>query len=319
MMRCTHCQLTSTQPALLCASCGHVTMNCDDPRAGTQIDGFTVLGCIATNHRASVYLAVTATEKVALKLYHECIESIDHTRFVREVQAQARAVHPAIAALRGSGQLANGQRYLASEWIAGVTLEQSLDNQPIDWAAAAAIIDSMSAGLAVVHANAIVHRDLKPSNIVLRNGDPTAAVMLDFGHALLQHDPRATESGMVLGSAAYMSPEQARGEKLDGRSDLYALGVILYQCLTGLLPHQGISAPQMLLAQLHSPVVSPSTRVPHLVIPREIEDLCMWLLAKDRAARVPNTHVLSAMLRAMRATATPAVNRPVSVSVVGAL
>ncbi len=150
-----------------------------------------------------------------------------------------------------------------------------------------------------IHAAGVVHRDLKPSNVMVpRIGHP-AAVILDFSHALILGEARLTDTGTVLGSAAFMSPEQAAGQELDGRSDLYALGVILYQLLTGVPPFDDVAPAELLRRHQHEPVVSPRRRAPGRDIPRVADDLCMWLLAKERAARVPNAHVLAVTLGAV--------------------
>ena len=124
----------------------------------------------------------------------------------------------------------------------------------------------------------VVHGGLEPSNVIVRAGRP-AATIVDFSHAVFAND-RMTATG----SAAYISPEQAQGAPLDGRSDFYALGVILYELLCGELPFEG---------HQHEPVIAPRMRAPDRDIPKIAEDLCMWLLAKERDARLPNARVFA--------------------------
>jgi serine/threonine protein kinase len=103
------------------------------------------------------------------------------------------------------------------------------------WSEIRPVVAALGAGLDAIHRAGIVHRDVKPQNVMLPRGS-AGAVILDFGHALVLGDERLTDRGVILGSASYMAPEQAAGQPLDGRADLYALGVILYRALTGVLP-----------------------------------------------------------------------------------
>jgi serine/threonine-protein kinase len=211
---------------------------------------------------------------------------------------QQKVAHPSVARLHASGVLDDGAFYLVSEWIDGVRLEDRLAAGPMEWHELGPIAWSISRGLHAIHAAGVVHRDLKPSNVMLpRAGEP--AVILDFGHALLLDDERLTETGQILGTASYIAPEQASGHPLDGRADLYALGVILYRGLTGCLPFDGPSSAEVLRRHVSEPVVRPTERAPSRTIPRAAEDLCMWLLAKEPAARVPNTRVLILTLQGM--------------------
>ena len=189
-----------------------------------------------------------------------------------------------------------GACYLVSEWIDGRPLADCI---PATWLEVRRIIAAIGAGLGAIHAAGIVHRDLKPGNVIVPRSNDPAAVILDFSHSLVSSDARVTEAGIVLGSAAYMSPEQAGGLPLDGRSDLYALGVIAYELLCGVPLFRAVSPAELLHCHRREPVVPPRRRAPERAIPAVAEDLVMWLLAKDRDARVPNARVLAVTLGAM--------------------
>jgi serine/threonine-protein kinase len=154
-------------------------------------------------------------------------------------------------------------------------------------------------GLVAIHEAGVIHRDLKPSNILLPVTGAPAAVIVDFGHSLVVDDERLTDQGWTLGSASYMAPEQAAGEELDARTDLYALGVVLYRALTGHFPFVHGSPAEVMSQHLREPAIPPRDRAPERDISRESEELCLWMLAKDRSARLPNAHVLHLTLKAM--------------------
>jgi serine/threonine-protein kinase len=153
--------------------------------------------------------------------------------------------------------------------------------------------------LGEAHARGVVHRDLKPSNVMLvtRGRDDEFVKVLDFGIAKVR-GVALTHSGMVFGTPEYMSPEQLRGRELDGRADLYALGVVLFEMLTGRLPFEGESPEQQMTAHLEKLPPSPSEAAPDLELPRELDALVARLLAKDPAARPATAEDLSELLAA---------------------
>ena len=262
-----------------------------DLRIGTRIRDYVLAERVATGAFASVYRATSAAGEAAIKLY----ASFAEPRTELESAAQRQVRHPAVARLLDAGALPDGAYFLASEWIDGETLHATIAQRP-PWDVIRRAIGAIGSGLGAIHASGIVHRDLKPSNVIVPRKPSPAAVILDFSHALILGGERVTDTGFVLGSAAYMSPEQVAGLALDGRSDLYALGVILYQLLTGVLPFEGDVPAELLRRHQHEPVIAPRRRAPDRNIPHVAEAMCMWLLAKDRDARVPNTHVLAVTL-----------------------
>ena len=256
-----------------------------------QIADFTIEACVAEGAQASVYRARRGDERVALKCYRPGLIGQDE-RIARERQAQERVAHPSLARLLDGGLLPDGAAYLASEWIDGVLLEDRLAAGPMSWHELYAVARAVGEGLGAIHAAGIVHRDVKPSNIMLPAGGRPAAVLLDFGHSLILSEERLTDRGLVLGSASYMAPEQAAGRALDGRADLYALGVVLYRGLCGELPFSDPSPAEVLRRHQLEPVVPPTRRAPGRAIATAAEELCLWLLTKDPDRRVPSAHVL---------------------------
>jgi serine/threonine protein kinase len=240
-----------------------------------RIAGFDILEVVARGALATVYRATDGTREVALKIYDDAIDARAHV----ESAALAKLHHPAVARLVDARPL--DDRYLiATAWIDGAPLGAV---RAATWEETRRIITAIAAGLGAIHDAGVVHGDLEPSNVIVRPGRP-AATIVDFSHAVFAND-RMTATGL----AAYMSPEQAQGAPLDGRSDFYALGVILYELLCGELPFEG---------HQREPVIAPRKRAPDRDIPKFAEDLCMWLLAKERDARLPNARVFAITIAA---------------------
>jgi serine/threonine-protein kinase len=172
-------------------------------------------------------------------------------RFEREAVTAGNIQSPHVAAATDFGRLPDGSFFLVMEYVAGRTLRSVLEGGALDSARALHILEGILSGLHAAHSTGIVHRDLKPENVMLveRDGDPDFAKVLDFGIAKVDAGSGAggqasassplTRVGAVIGTPDYMSPEQALGQPVDARSDLYALGVILYEMLAGRLPFEG--------------------------------------------------------------------------------
>ncbi len=211
----------------------------DDQFIGQQIDQFHILEHIGRGGMADVYLAqdTNLDRRVVVKLMLPDVAANEEltARFQREAQTTAQLAHPNIVQVYSIGLTPNGQPYLALQYISGGSLGQRLQElaRREKWVSAAyalTVAGQMAAALSVAHAAGIVHRDLKPSNILLR--EDGTAVLSDLGIASVQQaSTRLTRTGGVLGTPHYMSPEQAVGKPVDGRSDLYSLGVVLYELL----------------------------------------------------------------------------------------
>lgn len=267
---------------------------------GSSVAGFVLERMVHDGLLAAVWRANRGGECFALKIYRPGPHAPPPLRVAREREAQRRVDHPHVARLCDFGRLDGGGAFLASEWVDGVTLAERLAAGALPWREALALAGAIGQGLGAIHAAGIVHRDLKPSNVMLPAGGAPPVKVLDFGHSLVLDAARMTETGKVLGSVAWMAPEQAAGRAIDGRADLYALGAILYRCLTGHDPFEDRAPAEVVRRHQTEPVVPPSRRAPGVEIPRAAEDLCLWLLAKSPEARLPSARVLRVTLGAMR-------------------
>jgi len=228
-------------------------------------------------------------------------------RFIDEARAAARLSHPNIIPIYEVGQYA-GQHYFTMEYVEGESLQQRLKAGPLDIETAVRIVQQVARAVAYLHQNGMVHRDLKPSNIILdKDGTP---YVTDFGLAkVAAGDWHTTASGAILGTPSYMAPEQAAGRSRQAgpAADVYSLGAILYELLTGKPPFREDSALDTLLKVLGSDPPSPRSINRH--IPAELELLCLKCLAKSPEARYPNAQALADELERFR-TGEPLLARP---------
>jgi serine/threonine-protein kinase len=234
-------------------------------------DRYRIQREIGRGGMAVVYLAedVPHGRDVAVKvLSPELTGSIDAERFRREIQIAARLSHPNILPAYDSG-IANGLLYYVMPFIQGESLRARLDREsqlPIE--DAIAVTCEVADALSYAHSQGVVHRDIKPENILIQSGH---AVVADFGIARIVEDSGAqklTATGMSIGTAAYMSPEQFTGEKLDGRSDMYSLACVLYEMLVGQVPFTGPNA--MAIMARHTMQAVPSIRLVRSSVPEDI-------------------------------------------------
>jgi hypothetical protein len=215
-------------------------------------------------------------------------------RFLREARSAAQLHHPGIVMVHDSGQTDTGVCYIVEEFIDGLTLECRMANKSLDFPESAQLAAALADALDYAHRNSVVHRDIKPSNIMLDcDGKPH---LMDFGLAKQSDAKLVTCEGDILGTPAYMSPEQASGDAahVTATSDIYSLGVVLYEMLTGVRPFQGVG--RMLLLQ----VLDDEPRAPRRVnekIPRDLETICLTAMAKHPARRYPSAAELREDLR----------------------
>jgi tRNA A-37 threonylcarbamoyl transferase component Bud32/DNA-binding response OmpR family regulator len=263
-----------------------------------QIPGYTILQKIGESEAAAVYLAIAEDlgHNVALKISkrkHSGDPNDSGQRqimFQREFEAIAALDHPSIIDLFDYG-IHEGVEYLAMEYFPCGDLKARLQN-PLTADEAIAFLKEIARSLKVVHEAGIIHRDLKPPNVMLR--DDGSVVLIDFGLArsLLSGDG-STRTGVLRGSPYYMSPEQAQGESLDARTDLYSLGVILYEMLAGKKPYLGASAIDVLQQHVMAPV--PELPVHHL----GYQPLLERLMSKSREQRIASCDELLSALEQM--------------------
>src|SRR6201988_1016858 len=212
-------------------------------------------------------------------------------RLLREARATAALNHPHIVAVHDVGET-GGQPFLVMELVPGPRLSQA---RPRDLKRVVTIASQICDALEHAHTNSIVHRDLKPDNVLLSDSGETSSVKLaDLGLALPADAARISRAGIIVGTASYMAPEQAMGQAVDGRTDLYALGVLLYELTTGRLPFTGDDPLAVVSQHVHAPVVPP--RVLRTDLPRKLETLILRLLAKDPAQRFGSASEVRAAL-----------------------
>jgi eukaryotic-like serine/threonine-protein kinase len=279
-----------------------------DALIGRTIGSYCIASRVGAGGMGEVYRAHDAKldRDVALKLFPRDVAA-DGDR-LRRFDAEARAAsslnHPHILVIHDFGEL-DGRPFMVTEFVEGETLRQRLDRGAVPAHEAVAIAIQVAGALAAAHVRGIVHRDIKPENIMVR---PDGYVkVLDFGLAkLLDQSEEAvtaslrTHSGILLGTPRYMSPEQAEGRDVDSRSDIFSLGVIIYELSTGLHPFEGNSHMAVLSSILRD-VPKPITEV-NPSLPPDLAAIIARCLAKDRSARYPSASVLRSDLDALQGT-----------------
>jgi len=237
-----------------------------------------------------VHLGSTCAVKVLIAGEHASPEAI--ARFQREAASVARmGRHPNLISVHDLGQ-EGPVAYYAMDLVDGVSLRVRIQQGPIPLAEAARLVEKSARAVHFAHQHGVVHRDLKPENIVLRtDGEP---LVMDFGLAReVGSSAQISVSGQLLGTPSYMAPEQARGEihLTDARTDVYALGAVLYELLTGRSPHPGESAMERIVSVLQGEVASP--RSVRADVSRDLETICMHCMERDPAARYPTAEALA--------------------------
>ncbi len=203
-------------------------------------------------------------------------------RFENEARIISKLRHPNTLKLFDFGETEDERLFLVAEFLSGQPLDSVLRAGSIGVPRTLHVLAQAADSLAEAHGQGIVHRDLKPGNLfVERVADQDVIKVLDFGIAKLSKGTSYTAEGTVFGTPAYMSPEQARGETVDSRSDLYSLGVIAYECLCGSPPFQADTPVSVLLRHVSDEPISLTRRVPPVAVPPEVDVLVLRLLAKD--------------------------------------
>jgi serine/threonine protein kinase len=247
-------------------------------------------------------------KRLAVKILHPEMSRLPEVveRFEREAMAAAHIDHPNVAAATDFGKLDDGSFFLVLEYIEGEILRDVVGRARLEAPRALHIMEQVAAALGRAHAIGIVHRDLKPENVmlILKDGDPDFVKVLDFGIAKVPvaelgtaapSDPARpvlTQLGMVYGTPEYMAPEQALGQAVDARADLYALGVMAYEMLTGVRPFDHESKVTLLGMQVTAPVPPMSKSAPDANVPPEVEAIVTRLLAKEASSRYQDAREL---------------------------
>jgi serine/threonine protein kinase len=298
MAECARCHAGNSDTARFCSDCGalltpvgpggeSVTQlpQAPAPVPDRQIAGkYRILGRLGAGGMGVVYRAedLTLKRRVALKFVPPHLVDAPEIkeRFLIEARAAAALNHPNICVIYEVGE-DEGRPYIAMECVEGETLRDKVRKAPLEPGEAVGLIDQVAAGLGEAHGQGIIHRDVKSANIMVTAKG--RAKVMDFGLAKLRGGLSLTKSQTIVGTVAYMSPEQARGEELDQRTDIWSLGVVLYELLSGRLPFQGDHDQSVIFAILQKEPPSLVKMRPSVV--PELEHVVFQALAKRRADR----------------------------------
>jgi eukaryotic-like serine/threonine-protein kinase len=277
-----------------------------DPMIGRLIDGrYQVRSRIARGGMATVYLAtdLRLERRVAIKIMHGHLadDNTFKTRFVQEARSAARLAHPNVVNVFDQGQDAE-TAYLVMEYLPGITLRDLLkDYKKLTPEQTVDILDAVLSGLAAAHNAGIVHRDLKPENVML--ADDGRIKLGDFGLARAASANTATGQAL-LGTIAYLSPELVTRGVADARSDVYAVGIMMYEMLTGEQPYVGEAPMQIAYQHANDSVPAPGSKNP--AVPAELDELVLWATERDPERRPHDARTMLGRLRELE----PAIRAP---------
>ncbi len=323
MAVCGKCHRDAPDGALFCAFCGESIKPATspghdvDPIIGQTLGGkYFIHQLLGHGGMGDVYKAthLTLDRPVVLKLLKKLFHSDQSLvqRFHREARAASRLNHPNSITIIDFGQTDDGTLFMAMEYLAGRSLERVIsDEQSVPEPRVVHIGAQILAALAEAHALGIIHRDLKPANVMIepRRDEPDFVKVLDFGIAKLNEPggggPGLTQAGIVCGTPGYMSTEQVRGEELDARSDLYAVGVILYEMLTGVLPFDSDTPLGLVTRHLVEDPPPLAARRPGLVVSPALAAVIMRALARDRRDRFASADEMRGALQSCATAAAP--------------
>ena len=314
MRQCSKCERRFAAGETVCPHDGTIlsdTVSFEEQAVGKTLDGkYRIDGFLKRGGMGAVYRGthLMLNKPVAIKLIKpELVSSTDVVqRFLREARAAAHLSHPNIVTVHDLGQNADGTLYIAMELVDGSSLKELIVSEGA-WEPKRTVrlFKGICSALALAHREGIVHRDLKPQNIMVSRDSEGNEIpkLLDFGIAKTFEptSPALTSTGMVLGTPHYMSAEQAKGQPADQRSDLYALGVILYEMLVGRVPFDDASIPQILIKHLSEPPEPPNARGAN--IPTDLEAVVLRCLEKEPDDRYQSAEELMSALGVVPDTA----------------
>ncbi len=273
------------------------------PVIPTAIGRYEIRGILGRGGFGAVYRGYDPQldRQVAIKVPLLGPTKAQEELFTQEARKLAQLKHPNIVTVHDVGTH-DGVCFIVSEYLDGSNLNHWLQNRTVGWQEGATITATLADALAAAHARGIIHRDVKPANIIMTaRADGFVPVLVDFGLALSESCPGAVhdQAGKITGTPNYMSPEQARGEgdRIDGRTDIYALGVVLYRLISGRLPFAAPSARELFRA-----VIAQEPRPPRQFVrglPRELERICLKAMAKSIAERYTTAGDLARELQAL--------------------
>jgi serine/threonine protein kinase len=327
-MICSQCQCPNSDSARFCNDCGATlalsqsadgvkTLTTSNENAATieaekkdkligrtiegryRIDGLIGLGGMGSVYRVTRLLI---GDEVAMKILHTegAADPRAGERFRREAQAAARLKHPNAVSIYDFGITSDGLQYLVMELLEGLSLRQIIKQQgSLPSSVAAEITTQVCAALDEAHQRHIVHRDIKPDNIIINSTNTGLRVkVLDFGIAKLRDDVAShfTQTGSVMGTPHYMSPEQCLGEELDSRADIYSVGIVLYEMLCGRVPFNSPVSTAVVVQHVNQP--PQSLRTINTGISPQVEAVVLHALEKRRDARPPTASALARELTA---------------------
>ena len=280
---------------------------------GDRIGDYEIVGILGVGGMGQVYKVrnVLSDRIEAMKVLLPNLEGDPGLadRFLNEIKVQATLEHPNIAKLHTAMRIGN-QLVMVMEFVDGTSLAQVLQRGPLPPSTAAAYASEVLDALGYAHAHGVIHRDIKPANIMLTSGGQIK--LMDFGIARVQADRHLTQTGSTVGSLSYMSPEQIKGGDPDGRSDLYSLGITMYEMVTGRRPFLGDSGFQIMSAHLQQAPMAPIEVIPG--IPAALSDIILMAIEKDPAARFQSVEAFRAALSSVFPAAATATRTMVPVA-----
>jgi serine/threonine-protein kinase len=320
---CSLCSELYPDDASFCPADGKELKKSTDPFLGRTIAArYRLIKRLGSGGMAMVYLArhVIIERLSAIKLLRQDLglNPLNRERFLREARAVNRINHKNIVEITDYGE-ADGVAYLVMEYVEGESLLAHLRKTLFDWPRAANVAIQIASALGRAHQTGVIHRDLKPENVILvpetsRPGEPRVAELVkltDFGIAKIVDAPALTFSEQLFGTPGYIAPEYVEGIAADGRADLYSLGVLLYEMVTGFLPYEARTQAEMLLKPLTASPIPPGTRVNGL--PPELESLLLRMLSRSADHRPHDAFaVVDALNDVLRRYANPSVKPPVA-------